>query len=94
MRRLEHKQRDRRGMDGETNTSRRWEEEQEVEDQRNTQINLEEEIKIINTRQRQGNSEISLQHEYSGVSTRYLVRLSADKLLATFDRSLCLHHQV
>ena len=74
MRRLEHKQRDRRGTEDETNTSRR----------RNAQINLEEDIQTMNTRQRQGNSEISLQREYTGLSTRYLVGLSADKLLATF----------
>jgi hypothetical protein len=74
MRRLEHKQRDRREMKDETNTSRR----------RNTQIHLEEDIQIKNTRQGQGISEIYLQREYSGLSTRYLVGISADKLLATF----------
>jgi len=38
----------------------------------------------MNTRKRQGNLEISLQREYSGLSTRYSVGLSADKLLAMF----------
>jgi hypothetical protein len=50
MRRLEHKQRDRREMEDATNISRR----------RNTQINLEEDIQVMNTHQRQVNSEISL----------------------------------
>lgn len=53
-------------------------------DQRKKQINLEEDIQNMNTRQRQGNSEMSLQLKYSGLLPRYLVGLCADKLLATF----------
>jgi hypothetical protein len=42
----------------------------------------------MNTPKKQGNSEIFLHREYSGLSTRYLVGLPDDKLLPTFRKTV------